>query len=94
MPIAEFFGERRFDPETRRIMGLAFETARRSMRDHFSDQIIAERIIALATTGERDPNRLCELALKALRERQSEDGSVLGGSPPTPAQRPSIQSGD
>jgi hypothetical protein len=69
MSIAEFLDGRDFDPETRRILGLAFEMSRKSIRDDFGDKIIADRIIELAAAGERDPDRMCELTLKALRER-------------------------
>jgi hypothetical protein len=31
-------------------------------------EIIADKIIALAKAGERDPNRLCERALDGLRQ--------------------------
>jgi hypothetical protein len=31
-------------------------------------EIIARKIIEVAKTGERDPERLCELALKDVRE--------------------------
>jgi hypothetical protein len=94
MPIAEFLDGRNFDPETQRIMGLAFELARQSSRGDFSDQTIAERIIALATPGERDPERLCDLALQALRGRQADERPLFDVSTSTPAQRPSIPSGD
>jgi hypothetical protein len=51
----------RFDSETTRIMGVAFETARIAMlltRHEPVDAIIAKRIIELAKTGERNPDVL------------------------------------
>ena len=71
MPITEFMNGFRSDPETRRLMGLAFEltqvTLRLSDRNDPIVQLIAERIIELAKTGERDPERLCDHALASLR---------------------------
>ncbi|MGC1091392.1 MAG: hypothetical protein WA905_01535, partial [Pseudolabrys sp.] len=36
--------------------------------------MIAERIIALAKQGERDPDKLCDGALKALGSKQGRTG--------------------
>jgi hypothetical protein len=36
--------------------------------DHFANGIIAKQIIELAKAGERNPDLLCEGALKQLRE--------------------------
>jgi hypothetical protein len=67
MPITSFLDGHRFDPETKRIMGLAFEMTRAALRlDDRSDpinKIVAEKIIKLAQEGERDPNELCERTL-------------------------------
>ena len=50
--------------------GDAYEKARKSLHDtgqpQIVNEIIAQRIIALAKQGERDPNRLCAGALSAL----------------------------
>lgn len=58
-------------PETKRLMGLAFELTRVTLRlSDRSDPIvrlIAERIVELAKTGERSPERLCDLALDSIR---------------------------
>ena len=54
MPITEFMNGFRTDPETRRLMGLAFELTRVTLR--LSDrndpliQLVADRIIELAKT--------------------------------------------
>jgi hypothetical protein len=49
-------------------MGIAFEMPRAALRLADRDDrviaLIAERIIALAEAGERDPERLCEGAIK------------------------------
>jgi hypothetical protein len=59
-----------FDPEACIVLRSAFEKARKSLHDkgqpHLVRQVIAERIIAAAKLGERDPDRLCETALRAL----------------------------
>jgi hypothetical protein len=50
-------------------MGLAFEMALASLRSGCTDPLreaLVRKIIELAKTGERDPERLCEGALKDL----------------------------
>jgi len=67
MPITPFLGEQKFDPETTRIMGVAFEMARASVKRDwgglYANHSIAKRIIELAKDGERNPDVLCEQAL-------------------------------
>jgi hypothetical protein len=52
-------------------MGVAFELARVALRladrDDPAIAILAKRIIALAKEGERNPDLLCERALRDLR---------------------------
>jgi hypothetical protein len=59
-----------FGPEAIAAMSEAFEAARIELRDTGQPElvleIIAERIIAAARTGERDPVRLREAALPWL----------------------------
>jgi hypothetical protein len=56
---------------SRSVLGIAFEMALASLgatRD-YEDPIratLAQRIIALAEAGERDPERLCESALRTI----------------------------
>ena len=81
MPIRRFLDDQPLDPETIRLMGLAFETALASFRpiSDYTDPIregIARKIIDLAKAGERDPERLCQGALKDLRPAVS-DRSAL-----------------
>ena len=76
MPIAPFLGDQKFDPETTRIMGVAFEMARAAVKRDwgglYANHSIAERIIELAKGGERNPDVLCEQALSySLRDCQS-----------------------
>jgi hypothetical protein len=73
MPIRAYLdSSHKFDGETIRQMGIAFEMALASLRatPDWNDPIraaIAQRIIALAKAGEHDPERLCEGALWAVR---------------------------
>jgi len=64
------FREAAFDPEEVQILCDAYEKARRSLHDtgqpDLVTEIIAQKIISLARTGERDPEKLCEGALVAL----------------------------
>jgi hypothetical protein len=57
-------------PETRRVLGVALEMTRVSLglADDFANGIIARRVVELAKAGERNPDLLCEGALKELRE--------------------------
>ena len=73
MPITPFLGGISFDPETKRVMGLAFEMARVALglNDHsaLANEVIAKQIIELAKSGERNPDLLCEVAVKEFRLR-------------------------
>ena len=55
MPIRPFLDGHKFDPETIRIMGLAFEMAREALRladrTDLADEAIAQKIIQLAKGG-------------------------------------------
>ena len=65
MPIRPFLNGQTFDPETARLVGIAFETARAAIKrpGDLSDEIIARTIIELAKAGERNVEVLCEAAL-------------------------------
>jgi hypothetical protein len=71
MPISPFLKGDRFDPETKRILGVAFEMVCIALRTGDCDddvkQAIASKIIELAKAGEPNPDILCELALKEIR---------------------------
>ena len=75
MPIGQFLPGLRFDPETKRVMGIAFEVARINLRpadrSDLADELIAHNIIYLAKAGERDFDRLCEGGLNVLRKAGS-----------------------
>jgi hypothetical protein len=53
-------------------MGVAFEMTRAALRlvdrDDLAVAIVAKKIIELAKAGERNPDLLCERALKDLRK--------------------------
>ena len=64
MPIRSFLNGEQFDQETVRILGVAFEQVCIGLRigdcnDHVK-QAIANKIIELSKTGERNPDLLCE----------------------------------
>ena len=71
MPISPFLNGTQFNPETRRILGVAFEMTCIALRtegsDDFVKQSIATKVIDLAKAGERNPDLLCEQALKDIR---------------------------
>jgi hypothetical protein len=76
MPITPFLdGDgSKFDPETKRVMGVAFEQARVALelvgRGDLASGTIAKRIIDLAKAGEQNPDLLCEAVLKEFREQR------------------------
>src|SRR5262249_6912922 len=70
MPITQFLDSPEFDPETKRVMDVAFEMARAALQlgdqGNLINERIAKRIIELAKTGEADPNRLCECVVEGI----------------------------
>ena len=72
MPITPFLNGERFDEETRRILGVALEMSCIALRvgDCADDvrQAIANKIIAFAKAGERNPDVLCERVLRDIRQ--------------------------
>ena len=71
-----------FDPETKRILGLAFELVSLTLRIEGSDdhvkQAIATKIIELAKAGERNPDLLCERVLEEIRGPQGAQKEAPG----------------
>jgi hypothetical protein len=69
MPIRQYLDGERFDPETTRFLGIAFEFAIQALHNWGEDdpprEAIARAIIGYAKAGERDPERLCDLAVEA-----------------------------
>ena len=64
MPIRAYLEGFRFDPETVRLMGIAFEMAlvalQRTAPVDPTRDAVAHKIIDIAQAGERDPERLCD----------------------------------
>ena len=71
MPIRSHLNGQRFDPETMRLMGLAYEMTLISLRlvdrGDIANNVVAQKIIELAKSGERDPERLCEAVVQQWR---------------------------
>ena len=84
MAIRPFLSGQTFDPETTRLMGVAFETARAAVNRpaDLTDEMIAKKIIELAKAGERNVEGLCEAALNAPT------GAVSAPNPPPPPASP------
>jgi hypothetical protein len=72
MHITKFLDGFKFDPEARRVMGVAFEMTcaalRYTKRPDVAHEAVADRIIELAKNGVRNPDRLCERVLDDLRK--------------------------
>ena len=68
MPIRSHLNGQRFDSETMRLMGLAYELTLNSLRlvdrGEIANNVVAQKLIELAKSGERDPERLCEAVLQ------------------------------
>ena len=72
VPIRSHLHGQRFNTETIRVMGLAYELAlvtleRTDGAATPTREAVAQKIIELAKAGERDPERLCDGALKAAQ---------------------------
>ena len=72
VPIRPHLYGQKFDAETIRVMGLAFEMALVALRlvdrGDLANEILAQKIMALARAGERDPERLCDGVLMQFRQ--------------------------
>ena len=72
--IALFIAVEQFVQETLRVLGVALEQVCIALRTGDCDddvkQAIANKVIELAKTGERNPDLLCERALKDIRQSQ------------------------
>lgn len=71
MPIRQFLNGEKFDSETIRVLGVAFEGVCVTLRlwDCADDvkQAIAKKLFLLAEAGERHPDVLCEQVLQDIR---------------------------
>ena len=81
MPIRQYLDGQRFDPETTRLLGIAFEFAIQALHNWGvvdpPREAIARAIIGFARAGERDPERLCDLAVEACSKPIITDPSPL-----------------
>jgi hypothetical protein len=72
MPLTPYLKEAIFDPEAIKAMWAAFEAVCETLQLHpRSDsitEIVARKVIEVAGTGERDPERIRDLVLLALKE--------------------------
>jgi len=88
MPITQFLDNTDFDPEARRVMGVAFEIVRVALgladRGDLADAFVAKRIIELAKAGERNPDLLCERALNEIRGQRVTDPATAPLPPSSP----------
>ena len=84
VPIRPFLYGQNFDPETTRLMGVAFESARAAIKrpGDLTDEMIAKKIIELAKAGERNIEVLGEAALNPPA------GAVSAPNPPPPPASP------
>jgi len=68
--IIQLFHNADLDEDSIQVLSHAYDKACRSMHDrgqpYLVSEIIAQRMIALARAGERDPDKLCASALMAL----------------------------
>ena len=84
MPITPFLNGQKFDAETRRVLGVAFELVCVALRTEDGDddvkQCIASQIIELASDGECNPDVLCERALELIRGSASRQRAFNGRS--------------
>jgi len=74
MPIVRLLQNSAFDPEAVALITSAFEKTCKELQlvdrsDPLTD-LVARTIIKIAQAGERDPQRMRELALKELRSTQ------------------------
>lgn len=72
MPLSPYMKEGVFDPKAIDAMNTAFMAVCKSLqlpaRDDLTTQIIARKIIEIASAGEHDPQRMHDLVLAALKE--------------------------
>ena len=88
MPLRQYLDGERFDPETTRLLGIAFEFAIQALHNWGvvdpPREAIARAIIGFARAGERDSEPLCDLAVEACSKLIITDPNPLPphASPP------------
>ena len=77
-----------FDQETTKNLALAFDYVQLELRQHgklvLMEDVLARRIVELAESGERDPEKLCDAILSEHGITRADKPEGLEGSPPTP----------
>jgi hypothetical protein len=72
MPLTPFLKEATFDPEAIKAMTTAYEAVCEALqlviRGDLVTEIVARKVIEVAGTGERDPERIRDLVLLALND--------------------------
>jgi hypothetical protein len=81
MPIRAYLDGERFEPETIRLLGIVFEMTVAALHTRGvidpPREVVAHIIINLAKAGERDPERMCDLALEACSKPIISDPSPV-----------------
>ena len=81
MPIRQYLDGESFEPETTRLLGIAFEFAIQALHNWGAvdppREAIARAIVGFARAGERDLERLCDLAVEACSKSIVSDPSPL-----------------
>ena len=88
MPMVALLSNAAFDAETTQLLGLAFEAAWQKVKTAGSAlveeseatltrELLAKRIIEMAKRGERNPDRLVEIALDHLARSRATSHSVI-----------------
>ena len=75
MPITSYLNGERFDPESKRVLGVAFEMVCIALQIEASGddvkQAIANKVTEFAKAGTRNPDLLCERVLEDIRRPPS-----------------------
>jgi hypothetical protein len=81
MPIRAYVNGDKFDAETLRILGVAFEIVRSALKiedqNEPAKEAIGRKLIELAKEGERDPDRLSERLLTLIAEAEPRSSALL-----------------
>ena len=85
MPIRHFVGNASFGPDDLKAMSEAFTQALSELRLYDRKdamvEMVARRIVRAALSGERDPSKLCEIALDLSSATGSSSSSSETNSP-------------
>jgi len=72
MPVRRFLEGATFGPDDLKVMSAAFDAALVELglrdRDDRLIELVARKITSFAKLGERDPERLCDRAVKSFKE--------------------------